>query len=135
MLRDKQEIESPKGLRGKYMTITKKEIKTEIHVEISREEFCDNYQAMMCDIIEKRWFDVRVNVNTIKEKLNEYIEADAEKRNEMAQESFTSFFGIIHAGVIRYIAQAQGMDVDNYGFVNQKTGLLESTFWQRGSHL
>ena len=37
------------------MTITKKEIKTEIHVEISREEFCDNYQAMMCDIIEKRW--------------------------------------------------------------------------------
>ena len=29
----------------------------------------------------------------------------------------------------------KGMDVDNYGFVNQKTGLLESTFWQRGSHL
>ena len=46
------------------MIITKKEIKTEIHVEISREEFCDNYQAMMCDIIEKRWFDARVNVNT-----------------------------------------------------------------------
>ena len=117
------------------MTITRKEIKTEIHVEISREEFCDNYHAMMSDIIEKRWFDARVNVNTIKEKLNEYIEADADGRNEMAQDSFTSFFGIIHAGVIRYIAEANGMQVDNYGFVNSKTGLLESTFWQRGSHL
>lgn len=117
------------------MTITRKEIKTEIHVEISREEFCDNYHAMMSDIIEKRWFDARVNANTIKEKLNEYIEADADGRNEMAQDSFTSFFGIIHAGVIRYIAEANGMQVDNYGFVNSKTGLLESIFWQRGSHL
>ena len=117
------------------MTITAKEIITQIHVEITREEFCDNYQAMMNDIINRRWINSRVNENTIKEKLTQFIEGDAEVRNQMAQDSFTSIFGIIHTATICYIAEANGMRVDNYGFHNQHTGCIEATFFKRGAHI
>ena len=113
------------------MTITRKEIKTEIHVEITREEFCDNYQAMMDDLYNKRLVDTRVLV----EKIVKFHELDKEQRNQMAQESFTSLFGEIHCAIIRYIARSQGFDVDNYGYVDHYTDLLKAVFVQEGAHL
>lgn len=113
------------------MTITRKEIKTEIHVEITREEFCDNYQAMMDDLYNKRIIDTRVLV----EKIVKFQELSAEERNARAQESFNSLFGEIHCATIRYIAKNNGFDVDNYGYVDSHTGLLKATFVQEGAHL
>lgn len=113
------------------MTIIKKEIKTEIHVEITREEFCDNYQAMMDDLCNKRIIDTRV----LLEKVIEFQELSAEERNARAQESFNSLFGEIHCATIRYIAKNNGFDVDNYGYVDIHTDLLKATFVQEGAHL
>lgn len=113
------------------MTITRKEIKTEIHVEISREEFCDNYQAMMDDLYNKRIIDTRV----LTEKIVKFHELDSKLRNEWAQESFTSLFGEIHCATIRYIANNNGLHVDNYGYVDSHTDVLRATFVQEGAHL
>ena len=113
------------------MTITRKEIKTEIHVEISREEFCDNYQAMMDDLYTERITDTRISPETI----IEFHNLDSEARNNRAQKSFTSLFGEIHCATIRYIAKSNGFDVDNYGYVDSHTDLLIATFVQEGAHL
>ena len=113
------------------MYITRKEIKTEIHAEITREEFCDNYQAMMDDLYNKRIVDTRVLV----EKIVKFQELNAEERNAMAQESFNISFGEIHCAVIRYIASNNGFDVDNYGYVDRHTGLLKAVFVQDGAHI
>ena len=117
------------------MTITRKEIKTEIHVEISRDEYVENYHNMMNAIINKEWYDSRVNENTIKEQLDSYISKNDHDKNLMANDSFTALFGLIHSAVIRYIAQSNGMEVDNYGYVNSPTDTLEALFWVRGAHL
>ena len=113
------------------MTITRKEIKTEIHVEITREEFCDNYQAMMDDLYNKRLVDTRVLV----EKIVKFHELDENQRNQMAQESFTSLFGEIHCATLRYIAKSNGYDVDNYGYIDSHTGVIRAVFVQEGAHL
>ena len=113
------------------MTITRKEIKTEIHVEISREEFCDNYNAMMDNLYNKRIIDTRV----LTEKIVKFHELDSEERNKCAQDSFNSLFGEIHCATIRYIAKSNGFDVENYGYVDSHTGLLRATFVQEGAHL
>ena len=120
-----------KPQEAKIMYITRKEIKTEIHVEITREEFCDNYQAMMDDLCNKRIIDTSVLV----EKVVKFQRLSAEERNAMAQESFDSLFGTIHNATIRYIANSNGLDVDNYGYVDKRSGLLKAVFVQEGAHL
>lgn len=117
------------------MKVTRKELKTEIHVEITREEFCENYQLMMTDIINHVWDDSRVNVNTINNQLKKFNDGDEEIKNNMAQESFTALFGLIHDATIRYTAQANGLKVENYGFYNRFTDCIESVFYINGEHL
>ena len=113
------------------MTITRKEVITKIHVEISREEFVDNYTAMMFDIYNKR----RVNTRVLTEKVVKFCESSTEVQNQMAQDSFTSLFGEIHSATLRYIAESNGLSIENYGFVNRHTGMIECTMVQNGAHL
>lgn len=120
-----------KGQGDKNMQITKKEIITLIHVEITREEFCDNYSAMMEDLYNKRIIDDRVPA----EKVQAFHFMTPEAQNEKAQESFTSLLGLVHTATIRYIARSQGLDVDNYGYVDGSTGTIRSVFIQQGAHL
>lgn len=113
------------------MTITSKEIITRVHTEISREEFVDNYSAMMFDIYNKTRIDTRVLI----EKVIKFCESSIEKQNEIAQDSFDSLFGEIHCATLRYIAESNGLHIENYGYVNRHTGMIECTMVQKGAHL
>lgn len=113
------------------MTITRKEVLTMIHVEISREEFVDNYSAMMFDLYNARIVDKGVP----SEKIVEFCDGSTEDQNKMAQKSFDASFGTIHNATLRYIAEANGLDIENYGVVNRHTGLVECTMVQKGAHL
>lgn len=112
------------------MTITSKEIKTEIHVEISREEFCDNYQAMFQDILVDRYINEKIEAQA-----NQYSTLTDNEKNKWAQESFESHFGLVHTAVIEYIARSNEMYVDNYGYHNRSLDCICATFYMRGAHL
>ena len=113
------------------MTITRKEIITKIHVEITMEEFKNAYDAMMKQLYHKEIKEALVPV----EKIVKYAEATDAMKSVIAEESFKSLFGVIHSATIRYIARQNGLEIDNYGYVNSHTGLLECTMMQSGAHM
>ena len=117
------------------MNITQKEVITKIHAEISQEEFRDSYIEMMDAIISHDWIDEKVNSDTCKEMIDKYNSANYTNKKSMALESFYSPFGLLHTGTIRFIGLKYGYHVDNYGYVDGKTGLLNVVYYVRGNHL
>lgn len=117
------------------MNITQKEIITKIHAEISRDEFVESYMEMMNAVINHEWYDERVNCDTCKEQLDKYQSLTLGLRKDMALESFNTLFGLLHNGTIRFIAYKNRYNVDNYGYVDGNTSLLNVVYYVRGNHI
>ena len=115
------------------MTITAKEIRTQIHVEFTKEEFVENYIEMMDSIMDRKWIDDRVNTNTIETQLNRFIKLNRKGQVDLAEDSFNNVFGLLHIATIRYMAYKCNMNVDNYGY--QRNNIGYAVFWMRGAYI
>lgn len=115
------------------MTIVAKEVKTIIKVEISEEEFADQYQAMMQDIVDEIYFPLSRNINKI-DALAFIQLSDADKIKNIADNE-TPMMTKYGTEVIRYIAHSQGMDVEWFGGHNRHIHSYIAHFSQNGARL
>ena len=70
------------------MYITRKEIKTEIHAEISKKEFCACYYNMMLELFRKNLSEPRIHEVEVKD----YFDSTDEEKTIIAENSFYILF-------------------------------------------
>lgn len=113
------------------MTIVAKEIKTIIKVEISEEEFADQYHAMMQDISQSRYYSDKIT----KKQAIEFLSLDDDKQMIAIDATKGVIINICGIETIRYIASSQGMKTEWLGGWNRHTHVYEAHFSQRGARL
>ena len=115
------------------MTIVAKEVKTIIKVEISEEEFADQYQAMMQDIVNEIYFPSNRNVNKVNALA--FLQLNDADRIKNIKDNETLMMTKYGVEAIRYIAHSQGMDVEWYGGHNRHIHSYIAHFSQNGARL
>ena len=113
------------------MTIVAKEVKTIIKVEISEEEFADQYHAMMRAISQGRYYSSKITRN----QAIEFLTLDDGKQMTIIDATKGVMMNIFALETIRYIAFSQGMDADWIGEWNRHTHVYEAHFSQNGARL
>lgn len=115
------------------MRIVAKEVKTIIRVEISEEEFADQYHAMMQDIVNECYHPSNRNINKV-DALS-FIQLNDADQIKVIQENESPMMTKYGVEVIRYIAYSQGMNVEWFGGHNRHIHSYKAHFSQDGARL
>lgn len=113
------------------MTIVAKEVKTIIKVEISEEEFADQYHAMMQDIANTRYYSSKITKN----QAIEFLSLDDGKQMTAIDATKGVMMNVFGIETIEYIALSQGMRAEWLGGWNRHTHVYEAHFSQNGARL
>lgn len=117
------------------MKITSKSIITEVHVEISFQEFWDACEVIRQELLAKRTITCFLGKDV--KELNLWLFSKENLTMEMVRDLFEHTYPLdmVKDSVIYYIGDQNGLRIVNYGYYDRFTKTHRATFKIEGDHI